>query len=468
MTEAHWRVIFEEVGVGMALLDLDGNLLETNRSFQEMIGYAAQELRGKNWKEVTHPEDIAVEEVRVKEFVEGKEIDLGLEKRYLRKDGNIVWASINITLLRNSKGIPQFVLAVIQNITERKVAEEQFRMIFEGVGIGMALVGLDGNLLETNRSFQEMIGYTAQELREKNWKEITHPDSILEEQESLKRLVRGEKVDQSFEKRYVGKDGSVVWANLTLTLVRDWRGELQFGITAIQDITKRKLTDEKLLDYQEQLQSLASKLSLTEERERRRIATDIHDHVTQSLSLAMMRLKALRESASSSDSFRELDYISGLIEDSIQNARSLISELSPPVLYELGFEAALEWLADRMREQHGISVVLKDDGQTKPLDHDVQGVIFRAVGELMVNISKHAQARNAAIAVLRKGTNLRVEVEDDGVGFDTLKINRRDYRKESFGLFSIRERLELLGGSLEIESQTGQGTRAILTAPLKL
>jgi signal transduction histidine kinase len=207
-------------------------------------------------------------------------------------------------------------------------------------------------------------------------------------------------------------------------------------------------------------------LSLAEERLRRRIATDIHDHIGQNLAISKIKLESLAESMSSPELAEALEEIHNLVAQAIGSTRSLTFELSPPVLYELGFEAAVEWLVRQMRERHGLSTEFKGDGKAKPLDNDVRVLLFQAVRELLVNVAKHAKAHNVEVSTRRVGDEIRVNVEDDGVGFDISKIGTHGYKTDGFGLFSIRERLGHIGGHLNVESKPGHGTRVTLVAPI--
>jgi signal transduction histidine kinase len=218
---------------------------------------------------------------------------------------------------------------------------------------------------------------------------------------------------------------------------------------------------------EKQLRSLASKLSLTEERERRRIATDLHDYIGQKLAITKIKLGSLQESLSSTDYSKELKEIKQLIEESIKYARSLMSELSPPILYELGFEAAIEWLTEQISKQHDISCSFKDDKRYKPLADEIRGVLFQGVRELLNNIVKYAQAQNAKVSICKDSNSLRIDVKDDGIGFDVSKIYTYENVERGFGLFNIRERLNYLGGSVKIKSKPGHGTHVTLTAQLK-
>ena len=132
----------------------------------------------------------------------------------------------------------------------------------------------------------------------------------------------------------------------------------------------------------------------------------------------------------------------------------------------MGFEAAVEWLVRHTKQQHGLLVKFKDDGNAKPLDDNVRVFLFQAVRELLVNVVKHAQARHLTVSTQRVNGEIQVDVEDDGIGFDVSQIAFSNYKASGFGLFSIRERLGHIGGGLKIESGSGSGTKATLTAPL--
>jgi len=219
--------------------------------------------------------------------------------------------------------------------------------------------------------------------------------------------------------------------------------------------------------HKRQLRSMASHHTISEERERRKLAVYLHDNICQSLGVAKMKLDALRESGSSSDFMAPLDEVTQILKSTIQDVRSVMVDLSPPVLHELGFEAALEWLAEQFHEQNKIPCGYENDDQPKPLDEDVRILLFQSVRELLINIIKHAQASRAKMSVLRKEDNIYVVVEDNGVGFKTSNYGSPMVVASGFGFFSIRERLSSIGGHMEIKSWKGKGSRVTLVAPVK-
>ncbi len=237
-----------------------------------------------------------------------------------------------------------------------------------------------------------------------------------------------------------------------------------FGTT--QDVTERVMADERLGEYQGQLRELASQISLAEERERRRIAAGLHDRTIQTLALSQIKLGALRNALDGNDLSRLVDEVRTLVEQCIHDTRSLVFELSPPVLHELGFEAAVEWLAELITEVHELPCSVESHGAPRRMAPDVEVSLFQAVREALINTAKHAHAAHAHVLLDWGETGgLVVSVEDDGMGFDVAEIEARRSRARGFGLFSMRERLGVLGGRAEVTSEQGHGTRVRLEMP---
>lgn len=219
---------------------------------------------------------------------------------------------------------------------------------------------------------------------------------------------------------------------------------------------------------EESLRSMVSEMSLMEsrieERERHLIAADLHDFVGQNLAVLLFKLAALRKMLSSPEVIHQVEELRELIGKTIQYTRSLTVELSPPILSEIGFLAAVESLAEGIQKTHGIRISISDDGQLKQADDETRYLLFRIVRELLMNIVKHAQASSVKISLARNEDIMHIAVEDNGIGFDTEKGAGRN---SGFGLFTIRERLKRLGGYFAVDSRPGFGTKVILSVPLK-
>jgi signal transduction histidine kinase len=233
-----------------------------------------------------------------------------------------------------------------------------------------------------------------------------------------------------------------------------------------EELEERLRVEKELRMHQEELRELAYALVLAEERERRNIAVVLHDNVGQMLILLKMKLQEIRASVTLPDLEGVLDEMVTQTGKAIQYSRSLTAELSPPVLYELGLEAAVRWFAGEFGKRHAISIDFKDDDQVKEVNHEVSVLLFRAVQELLMNVVKHAQARNVVVTMARVEENLHITVADDGIGFDATPSRGVQETYHGFGLFNIRERLGHLQGSLEVASQPGRGTVVKVVLPL--
>jgi PAS domain S-box-containing protein len=347
-------------------------------------------------------------------------------------------------------------------------SEEMFRSIFETGLIGVAICSPDKKWLYVNDRICKILGYSREELCQTTWDKLTHPDDLEADVSQFNRLLAGEIDNYGLEKRFIRKDGSVVHARIYISCRRNQDGVVEYDIGLLEDITERKAIEERLLKYQKQLKRLAAQLALAEERERRRIAGELHDQVTQSLALAKIKLDALRATVSSQSLAGAIESVIGSIEKAIQDTRSLTFDLSSPILHELGFEAAVaEWLDEQVRNKHGIATEFQDDDRPKQLDDDVRTILFRNVRELLINVIKHARAGRVNVCIRRVDGFIEVAVEDDGVGFDPLETRTMAARAAKFGLFSVRESIEQLGGYFEIASRPGAGCKAIMRAPLK-
>lgn len=336
-------------------------------------------------------------------------------------------------------------------------SEEKFRTVAEMTSSAIFIYH-DSRILFVNSGAVNLTGFTRSDLFAKAYFDLLHADDRV-------RLQREEVAEPDaisgphrYEARIITKDGRERWVDCTSGWIH-FEGHPVRLATAF-DITNRKMAEGKL-------RSLASELSMTEERERRRMASYLHDVIGQTLSLTKMKIRTLQKSKPSAEHEQSLADIRDLIEQSISDTQTLTFELCPPILYELSFEAAIEWLTERIGKQHGIAIEFRDDQQAKQLSEDVKVLLFAAVREILVNVIKHAEAKHAAVGLSRLDGTMRVEISDDGKGFDGARKSESAFGGGGFGLFNIRERLTYLGGRLDIRSEPGSGTRVTIIAPLQ-
>lgn len=225
-------------------------------------------------------------------------------------------------------------------------------------------------------------------------------------------------------------------------------------------------SNEALRESRQQLRTMTSEIAFVEERARRRIATTLHDQIGQTLAMAAIKLGELRKAAGPGNMGELVEEVRDMITHAIGHSRTLTFELSPPILYELGLEAAVSSLAELYQKEHGIRIDFSDDHLHKRLSEDARILLFQGIRELLVNAVKHARPRKITISCRLEGADIRAMVEDDGIGFVTATREAMTGKLHGFGLFSLRERLNFLGGSITITSAPGRGTQVTMTAPL--
>lgn len=222
-------------------------------------------------------------------------------------------------------------------------------------------------------------------------------------------------------------------------------------------------TREALLVHREELSRLAGELSTTEERERRRLAVELHDGIGQHLAMVRMKLHQARSGRSLTP--EALLQCSELLDTAIAETRSLTFQLSPPVLYELGLGPALDWLCEKYSDDNGVECVYAEQGEQVDLEADVRALLYICTRELLINAIKHAEATTVHVTLFRTDDDIVIEVRDDGKG---INLARRNAPHAGYGVFAVRERLRALGGTLALDSEPGRGTRAVVIVPRDL
>ena len=343
---------------------------------------------------------------------------------------------------------------------ELRESEERFRYLSESTFESIFLAG-GGVFVETNMAACDMFGYTREEIIG-----MTETDIIAPESRELVQNRMASNRTHPFEAMALGKERRGFPVEIQAKNM-PYKGTV-IRVIEIRDITDRKKWEDELLLYQQSLRRMGSELSLAEERERRRIATDLHDHIGQSLAIFKIRMKTFRQTALAPEVVSFLDEMTLSLDKMIQETRSLTMQISPPLLYDLGLEAALEWLSEEIQQNHDIRTMFINKACPITTDINMRVVLFRSTRELLLNVVKHSRASQAKVILRTEGGRIKIEVVDDGIGFNASAAGEPASIGEGFGLFSIRERLNSLGGGMGILSTPGQGTNVVLTLPLKL
>jgi len=442
--DEHGRLLYLNRGAGDAL-GVDPASLEGKTDFELWPRELAERFRNEDRQVIETGREVKSED----------EAEIGGEKR--------VFLTRRFPIYRGDK--PPLVGVLQIDITERKRAEEALaeskellERLFDNTHVLIAYLDSDLNFIRVNRAYAAAGGHPPDFFTGKNHFDL-YPHA--ENENIFRRVVETGRPYFAYEKPFVYPDRpdlTTYW-DWSLEPIKDGEGNVRELVLILLNVTERK-------HVQQELRSLASQLSLAEESERRRISVALHDYIGQSLSLSQIMLGALKEAAPSEEFSRKVEEVRKLIDGSLQDTRALIFDLSPPILYEVGLEAAIERLAEEMQDRHRFKCIFRDDGRAKRVDPTTRIFLFQAARELLLNASRHSEAGEVRIEIGRDQDFVRLTVSDNGTGFDASEAALKIHDNGGFGLFNIRERVESLGGRFELVSRRGRGTTCTLMAPI--
>jgi PAS domain S-box-containing protein len=446
----------------------DKKIVSVNKGFTKITGYEDSEVVEKTTIEINlykNPE----EHYEIIDALKTKGVVENIECWFANKSGKNLLGLVSAAII-DIDG-EKYIMSTIRDITERKQAEQKLReskalldAIVENVPLMIFLKeAIDLRFVIFNRAGEELLGHDRKDMLDKNNLDLFPAEQAAFFMAKDREVLAGgaDMLDIPEEPILTAKKGQRLLHTRKIC-IRGADGTTKYLLGISEDITERKEAETKLLAYQEQLRALTLEMMLVEERERRRIASELHDQIGQNLALCKLKVAALEKTLGDDALKGELAVVRRLLECSMQDARSLIFDLSPPVLYELGFSAALEWLAERIQEQFHIPVEFESRLRDPELKNDQQVILFQVVRELLINMGKHSRASQAKLILSHEGLFLKIQVNDDGVGFDASRIFAPREQNSGFGFFSMRERLNYLGGGLEVRSKPGKGSQIIL------
>ncbi len=362
--------------------------------------------------------------------------------------------------------------------------EERFRLLVDSIReFSILLLSPDGTVISWNPGTRLVEGYEAHEVIGRNHLEFFTAEDIRRgypAQALQMAAAAGQHEDEGWRVR---KDGSKFWANVVMTAMNDDAGKLNGFARVARDLTERKAAEEQLRkiaveleqrvsertrelrESQLRLRDLATELTLTEQRERRRLAGELHDYLAQLLVLIRIKIRQTSSHVKETAPTSLLMEADRAIIDSLNYTRSLVAELAPPALQEFGLLEGFGWLAEQM-QNHGLTVTVKKNIQHVVLDDDQAVLVFQSTRELLFNVLKHAGTNQAEVTIDRNSDgHLVVTVKDEGRGFNLDEMTGQSDERKRFGLFSVRERTEAMGGRLVVTSVPDQGTCAALIIP---
>lgn len=467
-TENELRLIcqaVEQTGEGVAILNRQGCFQFVNSALAKMHGYTVDELIGQHHSVFHSKEQLSAFENMTDHLAQTGHYEG--QVWHTRRDGSVFPTLMHVTVLRDEDSKSIGVIGTVRDLTRRVKAEKQvvleknkLQAILAAMQYGVTIRDLDYNLIYQNDYTTGIFGNC---LGKKCHEVFQASDAICDECPCEKSFKDGK--SHTSIRRVIGPNGQISYWENTASPIRDADGEIVSCLEINNNVTERKKTERQMMAHRQKLRELASQLSLSEERQRRSIAANLHDHISQWLAISILKLDILRENISP-DHADQVDDIAGAIHQTIASIRSMIFDLSSPTLYRFGLEAAVfEFMTDLFNKHESIAYEFISDKQPKDISQDISVLLFQAVRELLFNVVKYAKAKKVIVQVKKDAGSIIINVSDDGVGFDINKVGTF-HRTGGFGIFNIVERLDYIGGSLDIQSEHGKGSRFTIKAPL--
>ena len=467
--------VFADGPVAMALVGDDYRFAEVNEAFCRLTGYDAAELTRLSFTDITHPADRDMD-LRLARDVFGGEIEgYTLDKRYIRKDGEVIWISLTVSVIRDDQGLPLKGMGLVQDITERRQALERARTeldrlardrdrILELAGEGIYHADERGRITFANPAAADLLGWPQDELIGKPAHELLHhsrPDGSPYPRESCP--IHGpEAVHTPLESAI----DDVFWRRDGTSFPVHWRSTPVPGpggaVVVFSDLSGRVSMERAMQAAGER--AARERLQATE-AERARWARELHDETLQGLAALHVLLSSPSGGASTEAMAERIRQAQEQIENEMEKLRGLISELRPAALDQLGLEASVRDLAERTQAIYGIDIetrfdLREQDGAPRRLASDVETTAYRIVQECLSNAARHAEASKVEVELTQRNGSLGVRIADDGNGFDP------GTESAGYGLRGMRERVDLLDGSLKVESERSRGTAVTAALPL--
>jgi len=453
-----------------------GRIMDVNEATEEVTGVPRERLIGSDFSEYFTDPGKAREGYR-KVISEGLVRDYPLTIRHA--SGRTTDVSYNATVYRNEAGEVQGVFAGARDVTDRLRAEKaiwESEMRYRSLALATTLIvwttNAQGDVVDDLPSWRAFTGQTEEEVQGWGWIAALHPE---ERQPAAAAWSRSVETRTLYETEYRARrhDGEYRHMAVRGVPVLEQDGTIREWVGTCTDVTERKRAEEQLRALNEalerraeQLRALAAELTQAEQRERHRLAQVLHDHLQQLLYAARLSLGATRARVQTEPLQAVLQRLDDLLRESIEAARSLTVELSPPIVHVAGLATSLEWLGQHVEERYGLGVALEADPRIEIPAEDLRLLLFQAVRELLFNVVKHAHVERAEVRLTRPDDeHVQIVVQDEGAGFDAAEQQSDGSCAAGFGLFSLRKRLELIGGSLEVDSSPGRGTRVVVRAP---
>lgn len=375
---------------------------------------------------------------------------------------SLVIGALAITLMAAYRQNERQRQKLRKTVKDMKLARQNYEELFTNASDAIWVHNLEGNITLVNKACEKLSGYPVSELPGKNVLEFLTPETLSIARQVKDKLLRGETMEHRYEQRLIKKDGSEAIMQLTTRLIVS-DGKPQAFHNMARDITEERRLQDNLQFYLRQVLQ-------AQEEERKRLARELHDDASQQILLLTHGIDNIAYKAerySSQQLRNELGKLYELSQQTYQNIKHYAQALRPSILDDLGLVAAIKWLAEEIHRLSGIEIQVKAD-IIPLLPPETQLVLFRIVQEALNNVQRHSGASQASITVECQETECRVTISDNGKGFKLPRQLSEFAGQGKLGLTGMAERVQLIGGELEVSSQEGKGTTIVVKVPTKL
>ncbi|HXH20168.1 MAG TPA: PAS domain S-box protein [Chitinophagales bacterium] len=448
--------------VFIAGVSKDGKILSWNKGAEKLYGYREKEILGMPIS-ILAPKWLKGEILSLYERVmKGERIE-NYETTRVTKDGNLKEMSITISPRKDAAGNIVGASTIARDITQAKQMQaalqkekETLQQYLDIAGVVFLVLDKKGNVKLINKKGCEILGYAENEILGKNWVSNFLPDSIKKEITGLFHSIVTERAEfpEKYEHPILRKDGQqriISWNGIAL---RDEKGNPAGILSSGEDITEQRALERKMLDAMLQGQ----------EQERERLARELHDGLGVTLSSVKANLGSLEPAIDKIGEERKAYFLNSLslLDEAIYDIRTIISDLSPRILENLGLTAALKDLCHRIDQTHKFSMKFYSSGMEERLSKPLEKTLYRIAQELINNAVKYSKASSIIVQLIRHGNLLTLTVEDNGIGFDTKYLFAHDGR----GFKNIATRAKQINGVFHVDSAIGNGTLASVEVPV--
>lgn len=464
---------FDAAAVGMAVADINGRYVKVNQAMCEFVGYSESELLGMSYHDITFPDDLEANVQGRQRLLAGEMPTFRLEKRYVRKDGQVVWAVMVVSQILDKSGSVIYTVGQMLDIDTLKRVEQSLRISQAGLANAQRISRIgdwEWNIRDDSVAWSDEICHLFgidRSLNPKTYQEVlawVYPDERPLVEDAIYVALHDFKMFTIDFRIGHPTDGSQRFVCLRGEVIVDGAGKPERIRGTLQDITERKQTELALVESRQLLRELSRHQKTLIEEERKHIAREIHDELGQRLTALKMDISLLRLRFGNDPLLLEkLEEMRALTEGTISVVRHVASDLRPSAL-DLGLVPAIEWLAQDL-ESHSDICCRLDLGNEEISMKDTQAtVVFRVVQESLTNVARHAKASEVVITLRNGNGQLQLKIQDDGCGFDPAAL----IQPRGFGLFGMRERTLGLGGKLQIDSAPTRGTTVSIELPFPM